>query len=170
MGLLTVCITTDSQLALLLDLHLDHGGLLVDNVLDSEQDLVDILLMDALAILESLNHVVNKLLCHLVSKLHAIVAVIYHHVVQIQTLGGGWCVCDLDGLEEGVALDNLLAGIMLQFCRLVAGLLLDDNLPVVDGVCMSENGRVGHCSSVVSLDEIAVEFYRLGGIGHSITV
>lgn len=82
----TVSVSTDSKLLALLNLCLDHGGLVVNNILYSQDDLENVLPMDLLAVLESLNHIVDVFLCHLVAQLSTIVAVLDNHVGQIQTL------------------------------------------------------------------------------------
>ena len=60
-------ITADSDLFSVCDIVLDHGGLLLDNVHDRDDDLVDVLLGQLLSVLKSLNHVFDKLQCHLVA-------------------------------------------------------------------------------------------------------
>lgn len=163
-------ITADCQLLILGHLGLDHGGLVVHKLLHSQDYLENVFPVQVLAILEPLNHVVDELLGHLVSKLGTIVAGVNSHVFQIQAFCCRGCISHLDGLEEGIALDQLLTCVVLDLCGSVAWLLLDDNLPVVDGVRVSENCRVCDCSSVVCLDEIRVHFYRLGCIGYCVSI
>ena len=70
---LTVGVTTDSHQLALGHLGLHHGWLLVDNILHGQDDLESVLPVNLLAVLESLNHVVDELLCHLVAELDTIV-------------------------------------------------------------------------------------------------
>lgn len=60
-------ITTDRELHPLWYIGLDHRGLVVYNVSYSDNDLVDIFLMNVLSILESFRHVVNEFLGHLLA-------------------------------------------------------------------------------------------------------
>lgn len=145
-------VSADGYLLALLNLSFDHGGLVVNNVLDCQDDLENMLPVDLLAILESLDHVINVFLSHLVSQLGAIVAVLNDHAVQVQTLRGRRGIGDLDSLEEGIALDKLLTCVALSLGNLVTGTLLHYNFPVVDSVGMSQDGSVGNSSSVVCLD------------------
>lgn len=59
-------ITTDRQLNIIRDFHLNHSSFVVDDVLDRDNDLVNIFPVDLLAILEALHHIVNEFLCHFV--------------------------------------------------------------------------------------------------------
>ena len=70
---LAVCVTANSDLLALVNMRLDHGGFVVANVLDGQDDLVDVFERKLLALLETLDDVVDKLLCHLVSQLHTVV-------------------------------------------------------------------------------------------------
>ena len=56
----TMCVTADGYLLALFDLCLDHGWLLVDDFCDSQNNLEDVFSMDSLSVLESLDHVVDK--------------------------------------------------------------------------------------------------------------
>lgn len=156
---LTVSIAADCQLVILGHLHLDHCGFLVDNVLDSKNDLVNVFARELLPILESLNHVVDEFLSHLVSKLRAVVAGFDSHLIEIETLSGRGCFRDLDGLEKSISLDELLTSIELNLGDLVVWILLDDYLPVVDGIAVFEYGGVSDRSSVVCLDKGGVDIY-----------
>lgn len=69
----TVRVTTDCDFMALLNVVLDHGGLLFDNVHDGDDDLVDVLLGQLLSVLKSFNHVLYELECHLVLELCAVV-------------------------------------------------------------------------------------------------
>lgn len=60
-------ITTDGQLDIVGNLNLNHGWLIADDFLDSEDDLVDIFPMDFLASLKPLRHVIDELLGHSVA-------------------------------------------------------------------------------------------------------
>lgn len=66
-------VTTDCNLMTLLNVVLDHGGLLLDNVHDGDDDLVDVLLGQLLSVLKSFNHVLYELEGHLVLELCAVV-------------------------------------------------------------------------------------------------
>lgn len=87
MGTPTVCIAANGQVDIVRDLHFHHGSLLVGDLLDRDDDLVDVFLVDLLAILEALNHVVNELLGHLAAKLHAIVVGLDRDGVDVESLG-----------------------------------------------------------------------------------
>ena len=66
-------VTTDCDFMALLNVVLDHGGLLLDNVHDGDDDLVDVLLSQLLSILKSLNHVLYEFEGHLILELCAVV-------------------------------------------------------------------------------------------------
>lgn len=67
LGLPTVSITADGQLGIIWNFHLHHCGFLIDNLLDSNDDLVDIFLMQLLPILKPVQHIRNELFCHFAS-------------------------------------------------------------------------------------------------------
>lgn len=153
-------ITADCQLHVLGDVHLDHGGLVVHNVPDRNNDLVDVFLVDQFAVLETLDHVVDKLLCHLVLfQAHAVVGGIDSHRVDIETLGGGQLIADFDSGEEGELAHNLLALDKLELGILVIGGNLDAGLEVLDGFLGVQDGGVGGSAAVVGLD--MMEGFRL---------
>ena len=117
-----MCITADGQVNIVRDLHFDHGCFLVDNILDPNDDLVDVLLMEFLAVLESFRHVVNEFLGHdAILESYAVVGVLDEHVVKIETFGRGRFVADLDGGKEGHLAHNLLAFLQLEPCIFVVG-------------------------------------------------
>jgi hypothetical protein len=62
-----VSVTTDSELHVAGNLDLNHGGLVVYELLDLDDDLVDVFPVDLLARLETFNHIIDELLCHLVA-------------------------------------------------------------------------------------------------------
>lgn len=153
----TVCITADCQLHVLGDVHLNHGGLVVHNVPDGNNDLIDVFLVDQLAVLEPLDHVVDKLLCHLVLlQAHAVVGSIDGHRIDIETLGGGQLITDFDSGEEGELAHDLLALDQLELGILVIGGDLDAGLEVLDGFLGVQDGGVGGSATVVSLDKMEV--------------
>ena len=106
---LTVGVTADSDLLALAHIMLDHGRLFPRDVHDCKDDLVGILLGDLLAVLKSLNHVLNEVECHLVAQLCAIVATLQYHVVDVKALRDRRRVIDFNSLQEGISLDDLLA-------------------------------------------------------------
>lgn len=146
-------VTADGNLCALWDVVFDHGGLLLDDVHDGDDDLIDVLFGQLLSGLESLNHVVDELNRHLVLELGAVVRGIDYHVLEVQALCGRGRILDFNGLEEGVSLDNLVALGHAQLCVGIVGGLLGDELPVAEGLAMLEDGRVGRGAAVVCLDE-----------------
>ena len=147
-------VTTNSELLILWYVHLYHCWLLVYNVLDCNDNLINVFLVQFLAILESLNHVLYKLWSHLVSQLRSIVVLVDYHRVKVESFCCGWRICNLDRLEKGISLDQLLACIELCLGYLVAWLLLDYNLPVIDGLFMLKDGGIRNGSSIVGLQGV----------------
>ena len=131
---LTVSVTTDSELDIAGDFNLDHGGLVVHKILDGDDDLVDIFAVDLLACLETLNHVVNELLGHLVAQSHTIISWLDSHRFQVETLGRGWFIANLDSSKESQLSHNLLAFFQLESSILVVGVEGDACLKIIDGV------------------------------------
>lgn len=61
-------------------------------------------------------------------------------------------IFNFDGLEESVALDNLLAVGEADLCQSIVGCLLYDQFPVTEGLVMLQNGSVGGSAAVVCLE------------------
>lgn len=155
-----MCVTADGQLHVFGDVHLNHGGLVVHNVSDGDNDLVDVFLVDELAVLEALDQVVDELLCHLVLlQAHAVVGGIYGHGIDIEPIGGGQLIADFNSGEEGELAHNLLALNKLELGILVIGGDLDAGLEVLDGLLGVQDGGVGGSATVVGLDRM--EGFRL---------
>jgi hypothetical protein len=123
-------ISADRNSLPLFYLHLHHGRLIVHELLDRQYDLEHIFLRQLLPILESRDHVVNELLCHLLAQLHTIVALLQRHMLQIQALGRTGRIFDLNRLEERIPLDHLVALDHAHARRRVLRGLLDHQLPV----------------------------------------
>lgn len=136
-------ITADSQLDIVRDLNLDHGRLVVHELLDGNNDLVDIFAVDLLASLEPLDHVVNELLCHLVAQSHAVIARLDNHRVEVKPLGRGRLIADLNSGKECQLSDNLLAFFQLESCILVVRIEANAGLEVVDGLLGSQDRSLG---------------------------
>lgn len=149
---------------------LDHGGLLLDNVHDGQYYLVGVLLGDLLAVLELLDHVLDEFQRHAALQVRSLVAVLEHHVLHVQALCRRRRILHLNGLEEGVALDDALAFRHAQLRVGIAGRLLDDELPVAQGLAVLQYGRVGGGAAVVGLDIVWVELDGLVGVGNRIAV
>lgn len=130
----TVGITADSQLDSLGNFHLHHGGLVVYDFLDGNDDLVDVFLRKELAILESLNHVIDKFLRHLASELCSVIAILHDHGVQIKPLRSRWLIANFDGSEESQLAHNLLAFLQLESRILVVGVQPDTLLEVFNRI------------------------------------
>lgn len=146
-------ITANCQLHILGDVHLNHGGLIIYNVSDGDDDLVNVFLVDQFAALEALNHVVDKLLCHLIPfEAHAIVRSIHCHGLDIEALSSRQLIPDFDSGEEGELAHNLLALNKLELGILVIGGNLDASLEILDGFLGVQDGGVGGSATVVGLD------------------
>ena len=121
--------------------------------------------MNLFAPLKAVNHIIYKLLRHLLVEPHAIILFFYRHTIQIQPLGGRGQVRDLDSLEKSIAFDDLVALVALGLCGLVCGVALDDNLPVTEGVAVFEDGGVGDGAAVVGFCEGGGEIDGGSGVG-----
>lgn len=148
----TVRVAADGQLDIVRDRHLHHGRLVVHDLLNRQKDLVDIFLVDLLAVLEPLGHVVDKLLCHLLLEPHAVVIRLYRDRVDIKALGRGGLVADLDGSVEGELADDLPALVELELGVLVVRVELDALFEVLDSVLGSDNRGVGKATAEPSLE------------------
>lgn len=157
-------VTADGDRRALGHIVLNHCRLVVHQLLDREDDLVNVFFVKPLPVLESFNHVVDKLLGHLIAQPRAIILFIDGHVLQVQALRSRRRILDLNGLEESIALDNLLAFGVLKLGIPVRGILLDDNFPVTQCIAMVEDGRVGDGSTVVGLYIVGIKFERFCGI------
>ncbi len=144
-------VTANCQLNIVGNLHLDHGGLIVEDLLDSQEDLVDVFLGNLLAVLESLNHVVDKFLCHFIPKLGTIIVVFEEHGSNIQALGGRGLITNLDGGIEGKLPYNLLALLQLQPRIFIGRVKADTFLEIFDSLLRAQDGGSGKTSAVVSL-------------------
>ena len=144
-------VTADCNLFSLFNVVLHHCRLLLDNIHDGHDDLVGVLLGQLLAVLELLNHVLDELERHALLECGPLVALLEHHVLDVEALCGRRRILDLDGLEEGVALDDLFAFCHAQFRVRIARRLLDDDFPVAQGFAVLENGSVCRGAAVVCL-------------------
>jgi hypothetical protein len=129
-GILTVCITANRQLNVIRDLHLHHGRLVVNYLLHGDDDLVNVFLVDLLASLESLNHVIKELLCHLIPKLDTIIVWFDGNGIDVEAFCRRGFVCKLDGGKEVLLSHDLLALGQLDFRILVARVEFDAILEV----------------------------------------
>ena len=163
-------VAADGDLVALLDVVLDHGRLLLDNVHDGQDDLVGVLLGQLLAIFEPLDHVLDELLRHAALELGAVVVGLEQHVLDVEAFSGRGRVVDLDGLEEGIALDDALALGHAQLRVGVGGGLFGDQPPVAQGLAVLEHGRVGRGAAVVGLDIGGVELDGLVCVGDCVAV
>jgi hypothetical protein len=144
-------VTADGDLVPLFDVILDHGRFLLDDVHDGQYYLVGILLGQLLAVLEPLDHVLDELDRHLAFQLWAVVLGFEGHVLDIQPFCRRGSIVDLDGLQEGISLDDALTlGHAQLRVRIVRGLLYDE-LPIAEGFAVLEHGRVRRGAAVVCL-------------------
>ena len=149
---LTVSITAHSELNIVRYLHLHHRGLLVHDLLDSHDDLVDEFLVDLLAVLEPLDHVVNELLRHLVLDLYAVVVRFDSDSIEVEAFGGRGLVAHFYGSVEVELSHDLLAFGKLELRVLVVGVQLRAFLEIFEGILGLENGGVGDGTAEISLD------------------
>lgn len=150
--MLTVSVAAHRELDVVGDGHFHHCRLVVDNLLDGQDDLVDIFPVDLLAVLETLNHVVDKLLRHEVAlEASSVVVGVDSHVLEVQAFCGRGLIADLDGGKEGHLPHNLLALLELEACILVAGVELDALLEIVNGLLGAEDSCPGETATVVCL-------------------
>ena len=66
-------ISTNGDFLAVFDVHFHHGRFLLDEIHHSQDDLVDVYLCQLLAVLETLNHVLDEFQCHAISQFCAIV-------------------------------------------------------------------------------------------------
>ena len=139
------------QLHILGNVDLNHGRLIVNNFLDGDDNLVDVFFVERLAVLEALNHVVDKLLCHLASQTGAIVGVVHMYRFNVEALGGRGFISNLDGSIKGLLANNLLGLDQLELRILVAGVDLDASLEIPEGFLVVQDSRIGCGATVVGL-------------------
>lgn len=144
-------VAADCELHIVRNLNLHHRGFVIDKLLHSQYDLVDIFPVYLLAILEPLCHVINELLGHLVAELRAIIVWLDSHGGHVETIGGGRGIGDLDGSEEVKLAHDLLALDELELRILVSGLDLGARLEILESVFGPQDGGVGDGAAVVSL-------------------
>ena len=102
-------VTTDSQFSALVHPDLDHCRFCVDNLLHCLDDLEHIFAVDLLPILKALDHIIDKLLCHLISQSDTIVLIIHGDGVDVQTLESRRLIANFNRFLEFHATDQLLA-------------------------------------------------------------
>ena len=124
-------VSTDGELDIVRNFHLHHGGLIVYELLHSNDYLVDVFPVDLLAILEPLHHIIDELLRHLIAKSYAVMAGLYYHGVEIKTFGGGRFVTNFDGGKEVELAHDLLTLRKFQFGILITGIKFDAFLKVL---------------------------------------
>lgn len=125
-------VSTDGQLDSLWYLHLHHCRLIIDDLLDSYNDLINVFLVKQLPVFETFRHVVDELLCHLLAEMHAIVGWLNGHGLDIEPLCGGGFITYLDCGEKLVLPNDFLALDELELGIFVPGVDFDACLEVLD--------------------------------------
>lgn len=148
---LTMRVSADRQFGPLFHSDLHQGRLLADDVQNRLDDLERELAMDLLPVLESLDHVVDKLLGHLVTQPDPVVAVIDDDLVDVQILERGGRVPDFNRLLKLETAHQLLAFRKLQLGLPVVWLPLDNGSEVLEGFAGVEDGSVGERPSPIRL-------------------
>lgn len=146
-----MCISTDGKVCIILDLHLYHSCLVIDNLLDCQDDLIDVFLVDLLSILEPFQHIPYEVRSHVLFQPSPVIVGFNNHRVQVQTLCRRWLISRVNSLKEGNSLDNLLALCQLELSILVVRRFPDDRLEVPECIFSFQNCSIGNCPAVVGL-------------------
>ncbi len=80
--------------------YLHHCGLVINDLLDGDDDLVDIFLVDLFTGLEPLDHVIDEFLGHLVLELYTVVVWLDSNGINIEAFSGRRLITDFDGSIE----------------------------------------------------------------------
>lgn len=128
-----MCVTAYCQLRTLIHSNLHHGRFRLRDVKYVLDDLERIFSVDLLPVLETINHVIDELLCHFLVQPDASVAIVDRDRVDVEVLKHRGRVGDLDSLLEFDPTNPFFTVDQLQFCVSVARFLLDDDLEVFDG-------------------------------------
>lgn len=146
-----MCITADGKFDVVRYSKLNHGRLIIDDLLRLNYNLVGVFFMNLLAILEALDHIVNKFLCHLVSKMYSVVIWFNGNRINIETLGGGGFVANVDSGVKVMLSHNLLAVGQLKLGIFIVRVEFNAFLEVFDCVLGFEDGGVGNSAAEVGL-------------------
>jgi hypothetical protein len=152
-----MCITANRQLLARLNANLHHRRLGVHKVLDSLDNLEDILAVDLLSILEPLNHVVNEFLCHFLAEAHTIVTILNLDSTNIQIRKCGGRVRNLNGLLEVYPANELFTLGSLELRALVVGLPLGNSLEILQSILVIKNGSISQTTAPISLEETQIQ-------------
>ena len=104
-----MCITAYCELDIVRYSNLDHCGFVVYDLHNGDDNLVHELLVYFLSVLETLDHVVDELLRHLVLDLDAVVVGLDGDSVEVEALGSGGLITNFYGGVEIKLSHDLLA-------------------------------------------------------------
>lgn len=149
---ITMRITADGKLDVVRYSNLNHGRLIIDDLLSRNYNLVGVFFMDLLATLEALDHIVNEFLCHGVFEMHSVVIRFNRDRINIDTLGCGGFVANIDGGIKVMLSHNLLAVGQLKLGIFVVRVEFNAFLEVFDGVLGFENSGIGNGAAEVCLE------------------
>lgn len=135
-------VTANRQFLARIHSNFHHCRLGVHEILYSLDYLEDILAVDLLAILEPLDHVIDKLLGHFVPEAHTVVAIVDLHRIDVQPLECRWRFGNLNRLLEFYTANQFLTICQLKLRIAVAGLAFHHSLEILEGRLVVENGRV----------------------------
>lgn len=104
-----MCVTTHCQFIPLFHPDLNHRRFRIDQVSNRLDDLEHVLAVDLLPVLEPLNHIIDKLLCHFLLKPGTIISIVHRHRIDIQIFESRRRIANLNRLLEFHTTDELLA-------------------------------------------------------------
>lgn len=106
---LTVCVTTHCQFIPLFHPDLNHRRFRIDKIPNRLDNLEHILAVDLLPVLEPLDHIIDKPLCHFVPNPDTVISIVHRHRIDIQVFESRWRVANLNRLLEFHTTDEFLA-------------------------------------------------------------
>lgn len=169
---LTVGVAANRKLDIVWHLHLDHRRLIVDDLLNGKEDLVDEFLVDLLAVLKPLDHVVDELLRHLIFNLYTIVVWFDGDRVKVETFGRRRLIANFDSSIKVELAHNLLALGKLNLGIFVVGIQSRAFLEVLQGILGFQDGSIGDGAAEISLGGMHirnVDVATVSSLNHTFT-
>jgi hypothetical protein len=146
-------VTADGKIDIVGYGQLDHSGLIIDNVLGGNYDLVDVFFVNLLARPEPLDHVINELLCHLIAKAYSVVIGFDFNRIQIKTFRRGRFITNVDSGIKILLAHNPLALSELELSIFIVRVELNTFLEILHGIFRLEDSSIGYRAAEVSLRE-----------------
>ena len=135
-------VTANSQMGTLVHPNFHHSRLRINKVIDGLDNLEGILAVYLLSVLEPFNHIIDKLLRHLIPEFNTVIAVINLHRIDIEFLKRRRRIRNLNRLLKLQPTHKLLALCKLQLRIPVIRFPLDNSLEILQRIFIVQDSGI----------------------------